>query len=745
MPRSLLFPRLAASSLLILAATLQACIDVPPDPTPAPAVCALASTDPLRETAETRCDGVDNDCDGMTDVLLPTGPNACQVPGAGQCAQGFAACLAGARTCLAPPAIAEARNGLDDDCNGVTDDVPTVAARPLRLHVLVPPYLWKEQPRVTAGLADLLQAAGIPFDLPAPDAAEKELDFPETFYRLADYDVLYIPGYTGGWAISPEQLSALQVWVQAGGVLVMTKLVGLDANYPPEDQSPTTALLDLAGLQDAVGHKDIRRVTVTPTAPAALFLDSLEERDLPVNAPGSSPDSSTEVFTYQPQPTHGVDVFAQAVTHDGKVAPTWLRRPLGQGAVYTLGFDPFDYTSMHAYVNKFDPAWGVGIVLLRAVAREAGKGHSVQKHTVPGVESSVLLLTHDVDAPDAHNDNAEEWGEAGAVQMARMEKSLGVKGTYFVTTDYVNGYWNPGIPARLCDLGMCPDGGHSVQHQAMRDLPIGNCSVTQASYTPKQSTVCGEVGVCLQLLRKQLPAGQEVHAWRSPYLSVHPQQPQMLLAQGITYDSSYATGDWRSAFPGSTARHPFVDELLWRDQPLWTFPIAHEDGIGRFVAGKPVRLELQTNNRAEFMTRWKYALLQHERNGAWNVVLIHPSYGVGPGVTGANLAVKVDALKEFTQFALKQDIRAERITALGDFWRGRDGVDLKANWHPQNGYTGTLQVGPYAAPHFSLAFTDDLAQFDCPGAGPTTLRGGRVVFEQPLQPGQTYAFTAKPK
>lgn len=737
MPRLLL--------LALLAVALQACIDASPVTTPAPAVCALASTDPRREAFETRCDGVDNDCDGMTDVLLPTAVNACQEPGKGACAQGFAACRAGVRTCLAPPAIAEARNGVDDDCNGVTDDLPTVAARPLRLHVLVPPYLWKEQPRVTAGLTDVLQASGIPFDLPAFDAAEKELDFPETFYRLADYDVLYIPGYTGGWAISPEQLAALKTWVQAGGVLVMTKLVGLDTHYLPEDQGPTTALLDLAGLQDGVAHKDVRHVTVTPSAPAALYLDSLEERDLPVNAPGSLPDSSIEVFTYTPQPTAGVETFAQAVTHDGKAGPTWLRRPLGQGAVYTLGFDPFDYTPIRAYINGFDPALDVGIMLVRAVAREAGKGHAVQKHTVPGVESSVLLLTHDVDAPDAHNDSLGQWGEAGAVQMARMEKSLGVKGTYFVTTDYVSGYWNPGLPARLCALGMCPDGAHSVQHLAMRELSMGDCGVTQVSYTPTKATVCGEVVVNLQLLRKQLPSGQEVHAWRSPYLSVNPLQPQTLLSQGITYDSSYATGDWRSAFPGSTARHPFVDDAMWRVQPLWTFPIAHEDGIGAFVSGKPVRLELQTNNRAEFMTRWKYALLQHERNGAWNVVLIHPSYGVGPGVTPANLAVKVDALREFTQFALQRDIRAERITALGDFWRGRDGVDLKAAWDPQKGYTGTLHVGPFAAPRFSLAFTDDLAQFDCPDAGPTTMRGGRVVFEQPLQPGQTYAFTAKPK
>jgi hypothetical protein len=644
-----------------------------------------------------------------------------------------------------PPAHAESSNGLDDDCNGLTDDVAATGPRPQRMHVLVPPYLWKEQPHVTTGMIDALQAAGIPFDAVAADDPDRELDWATTFYHLADYDLLYLPGYLGGWALPDEKRAALQAWVQAGGVLVLVKPLGLDPKVPAADQEPTTALLTLAGLLDATPHKDVRHVAITPDAPAALHLDSREERDALVNADATPPEAAVEVFTYTPDSSVGTQAFAQARTTTANVGATWLRRPLGQGAVYTLGFDPLEYIPQRFNINGFDPALDVAIVLFRALAREAGQGHAVIKHTVPGVESSVILLTHDVDAPDAHN-ASPEWGEAGAVQMAKMEKSQGVQGTYFVTTDYVIGYWNPDLPGQLCALGMCPDGGHSVQHMDMNAMPAGTCTgITQATYTPQKPTMCAEILVNLQILRKRLPVGTEIRAWRSPYLSPHPQQPQVLTGEGILYDSSYSTGDWRSAFPGSTARHLFVDDALWRDKPLWSFPIAHEDGIARLQGGKQVREELQKKNRPEFLARWKYAMLQHNRQGAWNVVLVHPSYGVGPGVGPANLVEKISILKEFVQFALSHDVRPERVTALGDFWRGRDGVDLRVAWNPQLGYQGTLVVGPVAAPRFSLAFTDDLEQFDAPGAGPTTLRGNRVVFEQPLQPGQTYTFTAKPK
>ncbi len=68
------------------------------------------------------CDGLDNDCDGMTDESDPMIGDACG-DDTGECMAGTIACVAGALTCTGGvgPTM-EICNGLDDDCDGVIDD-----------------------------------------------------------------------------------------------------------------------------------------------------------------------------------------------------------------------------------------------------------------------------------------------------------------------------------------------------------------------------------------------------------------------------------------------------------------------------------------------------------------------------------------------------------------------------------------------------------------------------------------------
>jgi hypothetical protein len=68
------------------------------------------------------CDGIDNDCDGMTDEDIAS-PGSCGVAGVGICTGGTIQCVGGRFQCVGGTmARPETCNGLDDDCNGVVDD-----------------------------------------------------------------------------------------------------------------------------------------------------------------------------------------------------------------------------------------------------------------------------------------------------------------------------------------------------------------------------------------------------------------------------------------------------------------------------------------------------------------------------------------------------------------------------------------------------------------------------------------------
>ena len=297
------------------------------------------------------------------------------------------------------------------------------------------------------GLAHGLKSAGIPFRMTN--------DYREALRHKA---ILAYPMISGG-TVSAEAVAALAQHVQNGGTLVAV-------------QPLANSLKSLFGFTEAIPSRQQKSLAFQKGA-LSWPLDDAREAALTIN--GSAPEVVLGTYSFL-FPTGKV----VAAYEDGKAAI--IRKDYGGGAAYAVGLDLGHWlltgynsraeSSARSYVNEYEPSLDILLQWLKEVYRSAEK-NAVFLGSVPSGKALAVLLTHDVDFTKS---------VVNAVAYAEYEKSMGIRGTYFIQTKYVRDYYDEiffndaYLPylRKLTELGM-ELGSHTVCHSYIfADLPVGS-------------------------------------------------------------------------------------------------------------------------------------------------------------------------------------------------------------------------------------------------------------------------------
>ena len=475
------------------------------------------------------------------------------------------------------------------------------------------------------GLAHGLKSAGIPFRLTK--------DYREALRHKA---ILAYPMISGG-TVSTEAVAALSQHVQNGGVLVAV-------------QPLANSMRNLFGFTEAIPSRQQKSLSFQKGA-LSWALDDAREAALTIN--GSAPEAVLGTYSFL-FPTGKV----VAAYEDGKAAI--IRKDYGGGAAYAVGLDLGHWlltgynsraeSSARSYVNDYEPSLDILLQWLKEVYRNAEK-NAVFLGSVPSGKALAVLLTHDVDFTKS---------VVNALAYAEYEKSMGIRGTYFIQTKYIRDYYDEiffneaYLPylRKLKELGM-EVGSHTVSHSyVFADLPLGSGAESYPSYQPfisgryaiHNATVLGELRVSKFLLEQG--TGAAVASFRAGHLQNPLMLPQALAATGYRYSSNVTANT-------ALTQRPFQLNYSRSSQgevPIYEFPIAIED-----------ELEPPMDKRLDKALALSAKVARY--GGLLNV-LIHPN------VLGEKLAFEqglVNALKDKAWFG--------SLGEYGRWWAARDAAE----------------------------------------------------------------------
>jgi hypothetical protein len=502
-----------------------------------------------------------------------------------------------------------------------------------------------------------------------------------------------------GRTFSAGEVEKLNKHVRMGGSLISFNVVA-------------GALKPLFGYRDVTPSRRRHRVIFSATSDVVeRYLNRPEEREIQLGDP-----KYDEIFWTNGYTSDGSSqVMAQFEDGNGAV----LRKKTGEGTAYLFGLSlqdvilrnqvNRDYDAQRHYVNVFEPGSDVWSLLLRAWY-ESEQPDAVRLGAIPGGNSSVFLISHDVDWENSFDP---------ALDFAAMEEKHHVKSTFFIQTKYVSDansvsfFFGKNLAdlKKLYAMGFSI-GSHSVIHsRGFNKFELGTGAETLASYQPRGTgfdtatgaTVFGEIRVSKELLDGEL-AGQQTVFFRAGHLRVPPSLPEALQRCAYLFDSSFTSADVLTNFP-----YPLPLGLGFEeDSGILEFPLTFEDE-------ESPRLDQRVAPALE-------VIHANAENEAISSILIHPN----------EAHYKLNAEQDILEH-LPPGVVATDPLSFARFWRAREG--LKWTIVPaQTGLTVRLKVTTNeAAEGLTFKFQHRIKSVD---ENATLGADGRELMLRPLKAGQ---------
>ncbi|HLY80988.1 MAG TPA: polysaccharide deacetylase family protein [Caulobacteraceae bacterium] len=322
------------------------------------------------------------------------------------------------------------------------------------------------------------------------------------------------------------------------------------------------------------------------------------------------------------------------------------------GELARRAIDGRDEGAAREYVNQYEPSLDVLVRWVKDLY-VAGEPMPWLLDTAPTGHDVSIVLTHDIDyTRSVVNSRA----------YAELERSAGVKATYFMQTKYIRDYNDdvfltkqtvPMVRALQDDEGM-EVASHTVAHsRVFKSFPLGDGREHYPDYRPfvetattaHGGTVFGETRVSKFLLERL--AGIHVTSFRPGHLSYPFQLPEALQATGYQWSSSVTADSCLTHLPHRTTISRAGSAL----SPIYEFPVTIED------EEKP-----RLGDRFEAESAVIAKIAAHH---GLVVILIHPD------IRDHKFAFEQQLIQRWKDRAWMPD-----LDEFGRWWRARDEADL---------------------------------------------------------------------